>query len=701
MGQQTRPERPLSPRGKACETPRVPNSVKRRLALGALLFFLIALAYARVWRAGFLWDDDAHLTRNVCIVGPGGFREIWTTAEATYYPLVLTTFWVVHKIAGLNPLAYHLLNVALHGLSALALWRVLRVLEVRGAWLGAALWGLHPVMVQSVAWITEMKNTQSCLFYLLAVWFFLEWRRVCASERVGWRLWLSVFFAALAIASKTSTVVLPAVLALCLWWQNRRPHAHEILALVPFIALSGAASLWTIWEQKFHSGAVGAEWAQSFSERLAIAGRDVPFYLGKLVWPHPLIFIYPRWTIPAPPTAYLGLGGVLFALAVLWFRRRSALRPVLFAFGYFLLALLPVLGFFNVYFFRYAFVSDHFQYLASIGPLALAGAAIDRVGERASSACRLILRVACGALLFSLAALTWRQSGNYADAETLWAATLAQNPGCWMAHYERARAMRERGDLDDAIAEDQRGLAIWPDYASAHYNLGSAFLAKGDTRGAIAEYEIALRLDPHDAETHNNLANVLAAAGRRVEALTHYETALKIRPEFADAEFNYAGTLDASGRADEAREHFRKAAALAPRDAEMQLRVGHAFQVLGPPATGVHFYEATLALAPDHVSALANLAWMLATSEDDSLRDPARAAQLANRAGELTGGNDPVVLHALAAALAEKGEFARALEVVARGLALAQQQGDDAVLEFLRADETRYREGQPMRSRPR
>ena len=240
-------------------------------------------------------------------------KEIWTTAEATYYPLVLTTFWALHKVVGLDPLPYHAANVLFHLGSALLLWRALKELGIPGAWIAAALWAIHPVMVQSVAWITEMKNTQSCFFYLLCVLFFLKWN----ITRTWWRFAGALFFGAMAMASKSSTVILPAVLALCLWWQNRRWKWSDLAALLPFALISTAVSGWTIWEQKFHSGAFGNEWAQTTTERAIIAGRDVCFYLGKLAWPHPLVFIYPHWQIDAADWLnYLPLAATTMAMVL-------------------------------------------------------------------------------------------------------------------------------------------------------------------------------------------------------------------------------------------------------------------------------------------------------------------------------------------------------------------------------------------------
>src|SRR5213595_229462 len=369
--------------------------------LGFCLIGIILIAYGQTWHAGFIWDDESHLTQNPCIVGPLGLKEIWTSTRAVYYPLVLTTFWVLHKFIGLNPLPYHLLNIFLHAASAILLWRVLEVLRVRGAWLGAALWALHPITVQSVAWVTELKNTQSCLFYLLSILFFLRWEQEGApvfsqaQRRSGERVCVVSFvsslgFFILATLSKPSVVMLPIVLALCIWWMRRKIRWRDALALAPFALISALASVWTIWEQRFHARAVGPDWAQTFPERLIVAGKAIWFYLGKLLWPHPLIFIYPRWDVDSSKVvAYLPLLAAIAGLIALWFTRAKWGRALFFAAAYHVISLFPVLGFFSVYFFRYSFVSDHFQYLASMGPLALAGAGIVTACRRIAASRRL------------------------------------------------------------------------------------------------------------------------------------------------------------------------------------------------------------------------------------------------------------------------------------------------------------------------
>jgi tetratricopeptide (TPR) repeat protein len=478
--------------------------------LALLLVAGVFIACMPVWQAGFIWDDDDHLTQNPCIVGPLGFKAIWTTGAAVYYPLVLTTFWIQHALWGLNPLPYHLLNVAMHAACALLLWRVLQRLRVPGAWFGAALWALHPVQVESVAWITELKNTQSCFFYLLAILFFLKWRvaGVLPGGRSGEGNYaLALLCAALAILSKTSTVILPVVLGLCWWWIEGRWRWRNGLRLAPFFLISGLASAWTIWEQKFHSGALGPEWAQTGAERLVIAGKVVWFYLGKLLWPHPLIFIYPRWAIAAAqPAAYLPVLAVVVTLLILWRYRNGRMRPLFFAFACFLVSLFPVLGFFNIYFFRYSFVGDHFQYLASLGPLVLVAAAVTSALSRLKGGQRFLQPVLCGTVLLGLGALTWQQTRLYRDNQTLFQATLDRNPNCWIAQNNLSLVLLAAGQAPEAKVRLEQALALKPDYAEAHNNLGAALDLLGQRSAAIDHYRRATQLKPDYTEAWINLA---------------------------------------------------------------------------------------------------------------------------------------------------------------------------------------------------
>jgi Flp pilus assembly protein TadD len=691
--------------------------------LTLLLIALVFVAYGKVFNAGFIWDDESHLSQNPCVVGPLGLKEVWTTTRAVYYPLVLTSFWALHKVVGLTPWPYHFLNVLLHAGSAVLLWQVLRQLNVRGAWLGAALWALHPVMVQSVAWVTELKNTQSGFFYLLSIFYFLKWqgglsadnadglertpadvlakspvRRFAVSPVRTWRwIALSLVFFLFATLSKPSVVMLPVVLALCVWWRTGRLDGPNVSALVPFVLVSALASLWTIFEQKFHAGAIGAEWAQTWPERLIIAGRAIWFYLAKLVWPDPLIFIYPRWEINSSQlTAYLPLIAALTGLLILWLVRARWNRAVFFAAAYYVVSLFPVLGFFDVFFFRYSFVSDHFQYLASMGPLALAGGAITTACTRlavahsprrsapksslsddtaalryppqlaSSAVATTSLLGLCGVLLLSLVFLTWRQTTNYHDLVTLYTSTLTKNSACWMAHYNLGIALNEQGKTDEAIAHYQQAIKLRPGYAEAHYNLGRLLAHKGQLDDAVTHYETALKINPADAETENNLGVTLFGSGRVDQAIAHYQEALKIRPDYAEAscnlanallskgdlngaisrystclalspnqaeaEYNLASALLRTGRTDEAIAHFQKALTLTPENADAYANLGSAFLAKGRILDATDAYRNALRISPENVAAESNLAWLLATSSDPSLRNGSEAVLLAQRA---------------------------------------------------------------------
>ena len=747
--------------------------------LSLLLIGLVFVAYARVFNAGFIWDDESHLTQNPCVVGPLGLKEVWTTTRAVYYPLVLTTFWALHKVVGLTPWPYHLVNVLLHAGSAVLLWQVLRQLNVRGAWFGAALWALHPVMVQSVAWITELKNTQSCLFYLLSIFCFLKWSHasrivqvsqehdaanqpeavsIDSQQRTGDRslmfFVLSLCFFLLATLSKPSVVMLPVVLALCVWWQTGRIRGRNVSALVPFIVISAVASVWTIFEQKFHAGAIGAEWAQSWPERLIIAGRAIWFYLAKLVWPDSLVFIYPRWDINSSQlSAYLPLFAGFAALFALWWFRRKWSRAVFFAAAYYIVSLFPVLGFFDVFFFRYSFVSDHFQYLASMGPLALLGAgivtAVGRFGVRTSGLVSetearqfsskiavvrsksFLLPATAGIFLFLLGFLTWRQTGVYHDLITLYTATLRKNPSCWMAYYNLGIALSAQGKTDEAIAHYQQAIELRPGYAEAHYNLGRLLAQKGQLNDAVTHYERALEINPADAEARNNLGVTLFGIGRVDEAIVHYEEALKIRPDYAEASCNLAnallskGDLDGAvarystclalspnqaeaqynlasallrmGRTDEAIAHYQKVLELQADNADAYANLGSAFLAKGHVREGIAAYRNAIRISPENVPAQSNLAWLLATSSDSSVRNGPEAVHLAEQADSESSRseNHAIVLRILAAAYAESGRFGEAKQTAQQALQAAEVQGNSALANALRDEIALYDLGFP------
>jgi protein O-mannosyl-transferase len=644
----------------------------RDTLLGLLVFAGVLLAYWPALRGGFLWDDDVHLTANPAIVGPLGIKEIWTTSAGVYYPLTLTTFWVQHLLWGIDPFPYHVVSIAAHALAGILLWRILEQLRVRNAWFGAALWTLHPVQVESVAWITELKNTQSGVFYLLAGWAFLKWlARGESGRQPGWHYVIALLAAICAILSKTSTVMLPVVLGLCWWWKDGQWRWRNTLWLTPFLVVSIAAGTWTIWEQKNHSGAAGLEWAQSWPERAVIAGKIVWFYLGKLSWPHPLIFIYPRWTVDsARLTAYAPALAAGLLLLLLWRYRNGPLRPAFFAFAYFVVSLFPVGGFFSVYFFRYSFVADHFQYLAAIGPLALLMAGIPIALGAAGKRKPFRAFALCGAILISGGILSRQQSKIYATPLTLWRDTLAKNPNAWMAHTNLGAELDDQGRAAEALAEYEAALRINPNDAGAHNNVAAHLAQLGREVEAIAEWEQALRIQPASARTHTNLAFALAHLGRVQEAFDHWEAALNIEPGLLEAHHDFGVALAQSGRFDEAIEHYEKALRLNPDFANAHYHLALALNRKRKFEPALGHYRMLLELDPDSLLAQNALAWFLATCPEASLRNGKEATELALRAVQLSTGKYPQTLDTLAAAYAESGQFEKAVETANEALRL-------------------------------
>jgi tetratricopeptide (TPR) repeat protein len=591
---------------------------------GLILVLGVIFVYQPVWYAGFIWDDDQRLTANPCIIGPLGLKEIWTTSAARFYPLVLSTFWLEHAVWGLAPLPYHLVNVFLHAISAVVLWRVLRKLEVPGAWLGAALWGLHPVQVETVAWISEMKNTESCVFYLLTILFFVN--RLTAEnpgKRSGgdWNYALSLLCAVLAMASKSSTLLLPVVLGLCTWWVKGRWHWRDMARVGPFLLmtlLAGAITMLTV--QK--TGIDESQWAQSWQERLAMAGDVFWFYLGKLLWPHPLIIIYPGWQIDTGQwISYLPIATLVLALSILWLKRESWSRSFLFAFAYYLVTLLPVMGLFSMTSFRYAPVEDHLQYLASMGPLALAGAGLSRLADVVISRRLWLQSSLCGGLLILLGLLSWQRAWVYESEKTLWTDTLTENPGCWLGYNILGLVFFQQGQVDEAMDYYQKSLAINPSYALAHYNLGLALAQKGRTDEAMAQYQKALEIDPAFVDASYNLGNDFFQKGQVDEAIVHYQKVLEINPNHLDAHNNLGLSLYEKRQVDEAIIQYQRALEIDPNFPDAHYNLGLALIQKGQVDEAVAQFQDAVRLNPNDTSAQNNLARAQALARKNGNRE--------------------------------------------------------------------------------
>lgn len=564
----------------------------------------MVVAYSPALRGGFLWDDDAHVTRPELQSWHGLYR-IWFKPGATqqYYPLLHSAFWVEHRLWGDTTLGYHLVNLSLHFGAALLVGLILRRLAIPGAFLAAAIFALHPVHVESVAWISELKNTLSAVFYLSAMLCYLRF-----DENRG-KLWYGVAFGLflLGMLSKTVTATLPAALLVIFWWQRGRlSWRRDVLPLVPFFLLGAAGGLFTAWAERTLVGAEGAEYQLTMIERFLIAGRAFWFYLGKLVWPFNLTFIYPRWEIASRVwwQYFFPLGAIslLFGLWLLRNRSRAPLGAALFFGG----TLFPALGFFNIYPFKYSFVADHFQYLASLGIICLFAASIATLMARWRSTSGLPF-VAVGCILAGLlGVLTWRQSRQYTDIETLYRETIRRNPACWLAHNNWGNLLNGLGRPEEAIHHFEQALRIKPDYAESHNNWGNSLLALGRPAEAVQHYQEAVRIKPKYAQAHNNWGTALQRLGHAREAVRHYQQALRSKPDYAEAHNNWANALNELGRPHEAMQHCQEALWIRPDYAEAHNNWANALNALTRHEEAIEHCRQALLLQPDYLEAQLN-----------------------------------------------------------------------------------------------
>jgi tetratricopeptide (TPR) repeat protein len=589
------------------------NLWNRKSVLAGLLILITLTAYIPAMQGGFVWDDDSYVTENPTLKSLHGLRQIWLNPSSTpqYYPLVFSSFWLEYKLWGLNQTGYHVVNVLLHALSALLLWRLLQWFNVPGAWLAAAVFALHPVHVESVAWVTERKNVLSAFFYLGSMFCLFRFFGLAGEKEdksdLRWYVSGLLLFAC-ALLSKTVTCTLPAAMLLILWWKRGKVRGRELGTLAPFFVLGLAIGLATAWLEQHHVGAVGSEWDLSFVERCLIAGRALWFYVGKLIWPSELIFNYPRWQIDAGVWwQYIYPAGVLFVVLLLWLTRERVGRGPLVGVLFFCGTLFPALGFFDVYPFRYSYVADHFQYLASIGLIALLVGVIASAASRLPEWPRRITRGSGLIVLVLLGVQTWHQGYVYRDIETLWADTLEKNPVSWMAHNNLGNVLAGQGRFEEAVGHYSEALRLNPDHDKAHYNLGIAFAGQGRFEEAISHYLEALRIKPDSAEVHNNLGVALAGQGKFEEAVGHYSEALRLNPDHAKAHNNLGNVLASQGRFEEAVGHYSEALRLKPDHVEAYYNLGNVLVSQRKFEEAIDHYSAAVRIKPDHVEAYYNL----------------------------------------------------------------------------------------------
>lgn len=577
------------------------------VAVALLLLGLLLLAYGPSLRGGFLWDDDVYVTGNELLTAPDGLRRIWfsTDSPSQYFPLTYTLMRAERSAWGLNPLGYHLVSVVLHWINALLVALVLGRLAVPGAWFAAALFAFHPVQVESVAWITEQKNLLSTLFYLAALWAWIRSLDAPARRRGWWFAGATGFFL-LALFAKTTACTLPAALVLATWRKGQGMTRPQVLQVAVLLLIGTVMGLFTAWWEQHLQGSKDAEVSYPFLDCVIIASRALWFYAGKLFWPANLAFSYPRWEInAADPLQYGWLLGLLVlagGLVVLW--RRGARGPAL-AVLFFVACLSPLLGFIPLYTFQYSFAADHYQYLACVGLLALAGAGFAGATGRLPSWSR---RALASLPVLLLAALAWRQAHAYRDIETLWRDTIAKNPSSWMAHDNLGCELTAQGRPAEAEAHLMKAVSLNPRNIRTHFNLANVLAEQDRGVEALARYDRALALDPRHMKSLFNKAHLLAGLGRAEEAVEAYREVLRHQPDMASAHVNLGLLLAARGDSASAEYHYREALRAEPGNADTCNSYGMLQAARGDLSSARDFYRRALSLRPGHVHARNNLA---------------------------------------------------------------------------------------------
>ncbi len=629
-----------------------PRDALTALALGVL----VAVSYIPALSGGFVWDDVIFSEEPV-IHAVSGLKSIWFSPadirnEGHYWPLVYSSFWLEHKLWGLQPAGYHAVNIALHLANCLLLWRLLERLRVPGAAVITAVFAVHPVHVESVAWIIERKDVLSALFYLGAV---LVWMRFVEQPRPArYALALGLFTAGLL--SKSVVVTLPVALLIWHWWQQGRVRSVDLLRLAPFVAVAVGI---TAGDLSFYTSREPLELGYTLVERALIASRALWFYAGKLLWPANLAVIYPLWEIDAGDLlAWVYLVAAAALAAGLWLARRRIGRGPLAGVLYFAVTLGPVLGFVDYGYLQFSFVADRFQYLAGIGVLAvLIGGAAHGVTRLPDGYRRGALGLAA-AVVVVLGALTWRQSGVYRDEITLFSHVVAHNPDARDAHLNLGSALFEAERYDEGLAATRIAVEQRPDSAGALANLGRALIHFKRLQEAEEHLRRAVRIDPHSTTAHQNLAEALRKQERFDEAVESYRAVLAIDESFALAyagmgmalfgERSYADALGATATALSLQPELSNAAML-------YVHMGRSARELGRLDEAAAHFERGAEIDPHDVEPLLELA---------DVRVRQGRAEEAERILEdvrETRSDDPVSLHNLAETLRTQGRHEEAI----------------------------------------
>ena len=635
------------------------------LALVALgLLVVVCYLPAMLW-GGFVWDDD------LCIeVDPvrdvSGLWQIWFAPSALeeeghYWPLVYTTFWLEHKLWGFDPTGYHIVNVLLHLANALLLWHLLRRLAVPGAWMVAAVFALHPLHVESVAWVIERKDVLSGLFYFAAVLVYMRFVEMPSRGRYA----CSLALYAAGMLSKSIVVTLPVALLIWHWWKQGRVTSAELLRVVPFFAVGLVIA---VGDLSFYQSVEPLSLGYSLAERTLIAARALWFYAGKLLWPSELAVIYPLWDIRVSDPLAWGylLAAVALAVALWHFRPRIGRGP-LAGVLFFAVTLSPVLGFVDYRYMEYAFVADRFQYLAGIGVMAVVIGSATFGVRRLSNLWQKGAMGGATVVLVVLGLLTWRQANIWRDDETLNRHIIALNPQARNAHFNLGKTLYQQGRYEEALAAYRVAAEQAPDDFEIHANLGGVLNALGRFEEAETHLRHVLTLNPQERDTRLNLGATLYEQRRYEEALAVTRVTIEQNPDFPEGHVNLGVIFSALGRFEEAEKHLRHALALNPQNVDLFQRLAEALTPQGRYEEAIEVLAQAATLTPDSTQA-AKLHFLMGETAREN-GQPEAAAEHYIHALEL----DPhhwEALHWLATLRAEQQRYDEMLELLQRLLAL-------------------------------
>jgi hypothetical protein len=542
------------------------------LVKSAAILLACLWIYSPVYHGEWLWDDDYLLTENAVVQSPDGLWKIWfEPSTADYFPLTMSALWLQWKFFGLDSTGYHIVSIVLHALGAGLVWQLLRLIGVPGAWVAGMVFAVHPLAVESVAWVSELKNTFSLPFFLVAACFFVRF-----VEDRQWPFYaLALVFFLAAMLAKSSVVMFPVAMLLYLWWRRGAIGWRDLWMAAPFFLISLLLGLVTLHFQ--HSRAIGDEPIPigGFDSRTAIAGMAILFYLSKILWPIPLVPIYPQWDAN-PPAVWQFLPWPILAAALVffWTRRKTWGRHALLGVGFYGIMLLPVLGFVAMSYMRVSWVADHFLYIPMIGIVALVVAAGAKIYQKFRPRWKPALATATAVFLAALGVLSHRYAEVWENEDKLWSYTLRHNWNSWQAHNRLGAREFNRGNVDVALDHFREATRLRPDLAETQNNLGSAVLAKKDTQAAIGHFREALRLSPSIVAIQSNLANALVLDGQIEEACELYADLSRRFPQSPAFLCNWGVTLYRTGRHNEAIAAFQRALEINPDlvDARENLR---------------------------------------------------------------------------------------------------------------------------------